>query len=293
MKTLRQPDVLLRIAASLLVSFFIVMNGRWDRISNAFFSPYFYIAFVFSFVVSFFLLYLVRIGNTFLDQKFPWKSDASLALWVKIFKIAVRAVFQIVVCFIIPSLINLLIIALYFRLINSMFDVGDYLIHDFPIIALLLILLNCYYIIQQFRKVPVEIRYVMSEPNRQTMQLSRFDTFVTVDVARDVLYCGRLAKRVQIHLRDEQRFTVEDALRDLADQYEPSGLFQINRSIVINLAIVKGYEKGLRRDNLQLTIHDDYANLPSMQNSSLFVVTKEHIEAFKSKMDMRFDTQNL
>ena len=186
-----------------------------------------------------------------------------------------------------------MIIALYFRLINSIFDVGDYLIHDFPIIALLLILLNCYYIIQQFRKVPVEIRYVMSEPNRQTMQLSRFDTFVTVDVARDVLYCGRLAKRVQIHLRDEQRFTVEDALRDLADQYEPSGLFQINRSIVINLAIVKGYEKGLRRDNLQLTIHEDYINLPSLQNSSLFVVTKEHIDAFKSKMDMRFDTQNL
>lgn len=83
---------------------------------------------------------------------------------------------------------------------------------------------------------------------------------------------------------------VEDSLSSLHERYHSAGLMQINRSTLVNIAIVKGYTKGPRRDTLQLIIQEEYIEIPTMQNTSLFVVTKEHLDTFKTQMEVRFDT---
>lgn len=282
MKTIRRRDILLRIGASALVSIFIVLNGRWHQFTIAISAPDFYFALFISFLVAFFLLYLVRIGNTFLDREHPWEKHLML-----------RAFFQFILCFIVPTILDISIIAVYFRITSSEFNVTDYLMHDYPIIAMLLILLNSYYTIKHFSGPSHAPIQQQDQPAGQLMNLSRGRTLITVNVQTDILYCCRMAKRVQIYIRDGQRFVVEDSLRQLSEQFSESELLQINRSTIINMAIVQGYTKGVRRDTLQIIIKEPYAELPAMQNLTLFAVTKEYMEPFKAKIDLRTATPEM
>lgn len=287
MNTIFHHHQALRAISAGVVAIFVVLNGRWHLIGEAVVSPAFYFALLVSFGIAFFLLYLVQVGNSFLDGRIAWSSNFFLRLF-----------FQFFMCLVLPSVIDVALVSLYFKATDSIFDVTDYLFHDYPIIGLLLVLLNFYYTVPHFLGQPKaahpqqdSLQHHLSETTMthpHILKLSHAGKSVHFDVATDLLYFCRISKRVWVFTKDGDKYHIDDSLSNLQERYHDAGMVQINRSTIINIAVVKGYAKGLRRYTLDLIVKDEYKAVPTMDNSGFLVVTKEYIPVFKAQMELNY-----
>lgn len=272
MKTTSHKQTHLGMFVSFLAALFIVLNGRWDLIGKAIVSPLFYVALTVSFAIAFFLLSVVHHGNRMLDKYHPWNKNFYL-----------RLLLQVLVGVLLPAILDIVLVAVFLKAKHSEIDMLSYLIHDFPIVLLLLILANVYYAVNLFLQKPghngVPDMDNINPP--YAIRIQNDNRNIKLNIREDVLYCCRMGRRVTIYTVDGNSYQVYQSLANLVDEHHEAGLVQINRSILLNKHIARGYNRGQRRNTLQVIFKKNYAGLPAMQNHTLFVVTKEHLETFK------------
>lgn len=262
--------LLIRILISAFTALFIVLHGRWNLIGEAVFSPSFYFAFLLSFAVACLLMYIVGVSTRWLDKRYPWQADFYR-----------RSALQLLFGLIIPSAVDLLFAGVYLNALGQDLKKSGFLLFDFPVIFLFLVLVNVYYFIRHYMPQQASHDAPFADKTADNLTIYHNGTHVQLSVCRDVLYCCRMGKRVAVYTRGGASYHTDLSLGNLLRGYEEAGLMQVNRSLLINYRIAQGYSRGSRRDTLQIIINNEYRDIPAMRDISLFVVTKEHIRAFK------------
>lgn len=283
MKTFLLHHRTVRVGLAVIVSLFIVLHGRWQEVLDALVAPSFYLAFGVSFSIALFLLWYVHSANRILDRYFPWDGIVADRLWARVAKLVFRCLLQLLVGVVIPATADLLLVGTYLNAIGEDMHTNGFLQFDFPVIVFFLVIMNGFYILViGLLKEPKPQATPEPEPAENIMLLTHAGTCVQLQIDTDILYCCRIGKRVAIHTKDGNIYYSSDSLGNMHETYRGAGLILINRSTLFNVLVAQGYKRGLRRDTLQVIIKDEYLKIPTMDNQTLFVVTKEHIQTFKT-----------
>ena len=95
--------------------------------------------------------------------------------------------------------------------------------------------------------------------------------FVAVN---DILYCQANGAYTTIFLKDNAKLVASKSLGDFQDQLEPSGFFRIHHSYLINLALVKEYQ---RNDGGYVVMNNDARLEVSQRKRKEFLEAVDHL----------------
>lgn len=138
----RYNDFYFRLIASVIGAHFVVMFGEKISLFEALLMPAYYIALGGSAIIAFLLINTIWAITAWLDKRYDWYEHPYL-----------RCAYQFLVGIILTSLLAFVLAALYFYIRGQNIVDTLYLQFDYPVIILLLILLNGYYIIHYFVKL--------------------------------------------------------------------------------------------------------------------------------------------
>jgi len=287
---IRYDNRRLRTIAALGASMYMLFHGRPLEIVRAFTSPGFYFAFAVSFGIALILVSFIHNITVWLDTKCGWRQMP-----------AERAILQFTLGVLVPSLIEILLVSIYFEAKGENLIENGFLLVDFPVIILLLFLLNTYYFIHHLLLTEgghnvMESKYQQTEPHTVNLPLEfvedKLETTyrgreIEVNIS-DILFYYRLHNIVRLVNAAGNDYPVKMSLGKLTEKYNRSDFCQINRSVMINLKLVERYENGLRRDTLDLVLKPEYTELAKRIELSSFQVTREYIPPFLEKFRTRY-----
>lgn len=128
-------DLPFRIIIALLAAHIIVSFGEKESLFQLLLMPDYYRSLGFSFVIAFILVCIVHATTVSLDRRFDWRSVP-----------VVRAGLQFSLALLLPAILAFLLAFFYFRAFGLHILDTLYLKYDFPVIVLMLVLLNIYYL---------------------------------------------------------------------------------------------------------------------------------------------------
>ncbi|MBT2621932.1 LytTR family DNA-binding domain-containing protein [Chryseobacterium sp. ISL-6] len=279
MDSLNYNNRKLRIGAALVASVYIVLHGRLHLFLKAITSMGFYVAVAASFVSAMLLTYLVHKITIWLDKHYNWRS-----------KPVKRSLFQLVCGIIMPSILDVALMSIYFKVLGENIFQNDFFLVDFPIIVALITILNLYYLIhfllltepKNLVSDQDEINNVSEGNNAPILTIQYSGQNIVLEVSTDVLFfyrSGRLTKVVTI---TGNEYPTNYSLVYLAERFQSANFSRINRSVIINRNVVTGYVPGVKRDTIQVNFKPQYYEAIQNKDRDLFRVTKENIVDFKS-----------
>lgn len=258
----------------------------------------FYVAFIVSVSISLLLVYLVHRITKKLDQLCDWRTRPYE-----------RSILQFSLGVVLVSYIDYLLIGAYFRATGQDIYSLEFFRVDFPVVVFLIFTLNTYYlvyylllsekyIIQQLNekhhlelvKLRQELRIADQEEdnarereNNPGVLVIRHKTLhLRFEVSNDILYFYRLGKVVKCLTSNGSHYTVNLSISDLKERYLSYGFIQISPGMLINFEIIKGYEPGIKRNTIEISLKDVYKEYIEDAKTDLFVVTREYINEFKT-----------
>lgn len=258
-----------RIIVSVAASTFIIFFNRPLDLVDALTYPKFYLIYSFSAAVAFLLVSITHFFTIWLDRRMKWEESFTL-----------RLILQAALGFLLPAFVDLFIYKIYFDSAGeSIFD-NEFFSIDWVAVCILLICLNLWY-------------YGMYERKRNSLLKRDIDAISSLNleyrgreyvfnVKNDVLYFASINKQVRAYTRTGESYPVNENLAALAEKFEASRFMRINRTLVVNLDIIKDYRNGEKRHTLELDIKPNIIIDP--KNLSLFVVTRDNINSFKEEL---------
>lgn len=258
----------------------------------------FYMAFIVSVSISLLLVYLVHRITKKLDQLCDWRTRPYE-----------RSILQFSLGVILVSYIDYLLIGAYFRATGQDIYSLEFFRVDFPVIVFLIFTLNTYYlvyylvlsekyIIQQlnekhhfelqnlrleFQNNGLEGDNAKDRENNPGILVIRHRTLhLRFEVSSDILYFYRSGKMVKCLTSSGNHYTVNLSISDLKERYLSYGFIQISPGMLINFEIIKGYEPGIKRNTIEISLKDLYKEYIEDEQLELFIVTKEYINEFKT-----------
>ena len=258
----------------------------------------FYVAFIVSVSISLLLVYLVHRITKKLDQLCEWRARP-----------VERGVLQFSLGVVLVSYIDYLLIGAYFRATGQDIHSLEFFRVDFPVIVFLIFTLNTYYlvyylvlsekyIIQQlnekhhfelqnlrleFQNNGLEADNAKERENNPGVLVIRHRTLhLRFEVSNDILYFYRSGKVVKCLTSNGNHYTVNLSISDLKERYLSYGFIQISPGMLVNFEIIKGYEPGIKRNTIEISIKEEYKQHIEDAKNELFIVTREYINEFKT-----------
>jgi|GEM_PF-5222844 len=261
---------IIRFAGAMIASLYINLQHRWHLIETALVTRRFYIAVIVSFLLAYLLAYLAEFITNRLDQTHPVYKRKFL-----------RVVYQLLLGVILLLILDMMLMIIYFSAFGQMFPVIDFMIRDFPIIFLFLMLLNYYYL--RISPTRFEAETIQESAVEHALEINYNGTFIRLNPSSDILYLQRQGKLVRVITVAGKEYPIPDKIANLSKQFQFT-LCQINRSTIVNPRVLKGYLSGVRRDTLQILFKVEYDDLIKNLKQEHFRVTKEHILDFKQSL---------
>ena len=216
--TIFYNDSYIRIFLALIGSHIIVAFGEDYSIYELLLDPDYYRALVSSFLMAFLVITLVYRVTLYLDKKLDWLEQA-----------LARALSQLTFGLVFPALVAFLLAAIYFYLFDLHILDTVYLKYDFPVIVLMLILVNGYYTGFYFYKRTVQ----PAEDIGGVMIVHRSEKRIPLKV-EDIAYCYHQDGNNFIRTNDGEEFLSPVSLDKLSDQLPDTSFFKVNRKMIIN-----------------------------------------------------------
>ncbi|RQO76559.1 hypothetical protein DBR40_11705 [Pedobacter sp. KBW01] len=254
-RNITYPAIYYRTPIFLLTAHYLVAYGEPESFFTLLQLPYYYYAVLGSFIITMATAEFILVVTRYLDKVKPWGAHFRRRLWL-----------QLVLGVLVTLLLAILLAAAYFYIRGQNIITADYFKYDFTLVVCFVLFLNLIYLIiaqmqgrQQLAKLRLPSKHKPTEVNQTKTEVA----------AIYPLGQGYLAvlKNGESVIWSK---TIEQSLSELpADQY-----FLINRSDIVNRAIIEGFELGhSRRLKLILKI-----TLP--HNRSL-IVSQRKVVAFK------------
>lgn len=249
----RYHDLLLRAILSLVAAHILVIYGEEESFFQLLLSWDYWRSLLFSFIIAFILVTIVYRITVWLDRRFDWIT-ATLS----------RTGLQVLTGLLLPAIIAFLLADIYFRLYHISIFQTIYLKFDYPVIVLMLLLLNVYYLAFYFFR-----QWQAANAMKGTALPG-----VARPVKRDVYMASKGSEQLPLPLTaicyfyhqgdynfvstfGGDNYLVSDSL-DSIEQTVPDALFfRANRQIIVNHAACQKYEQ-LEYGKLKLIVRPSF-----------------------------------
>lgn len=229
--TVRYRNLAFRLIAAFMATHFIVAYGEPDSFFELIINPDYYLALLPSYGIALILVTVVHRITVRLDRSHDWLSHPLQ-----------RATLQLTLALLLPAILAFILAYLYF-LVNGLniFDT-PYLRFDYPIIVLLLLLLNSYYVgyylywiskIQRQQQPDAQAHEItMPEQTGQTFMVSSGARTIPVPVS-DICYFYREGDYNYVATFTGDRFIISQALDELQQKLNEQHFFRVNRQFLV------------------------------------------------------------
>ncbi len=210
--------------------------------------------------LAFLMILWIHFCNKKLDRYVTWIS-----------KWGFRLTLQLILGVVVPLILNVLVIKVYFRCANEDFEQSGYMQNEFPVVRWMVLFINVLYIawffaINYFRskKINDELKgYIYSLQDGEDQEKFSLPTIEAklgnkiLQVGLDEIACFEREDSIgYVYLLDGRKFNVDFKLYELNELLEGSPFYQINRSVIISFSIIKGYEK-VKNQQALVILKDD------------------------------------
>lgn len=240
------------------------------------------VAMAFSWPFTFLLMFWVHYCTKKLDKLMPWTSH-----WI------IRVLLQFLFAVVLVLIADVVGVKAYFLLLDGDFENSGYMQIEFPIIRWMVLFLNSFYIAWFFavnyfesRKINDGLKdyiFLLNDQKEtehnyiQKIEGKLGNKIMQIDL-NEVACFEREENIGYVYLLDERRFNVDLKLNELSSLLDPSLFYQINRSVMISFAAIKGYEK-VKNMQAKVILKDDL-----FLDASL-LVSRDRYDDFKKRFD--------
>lgn len=245
-------DLYFRLILSLAAAHILVAFGEKHSLSELLLMPEYYISVLGSFLIAFILVSTVRWLNIKLDQRVDWMEQPLH-----------RTGLQILLVVMVPGILAFLLAAIYFKLqgINILNTV--YLRWDFPLILLMLVLLNVYYIAYYFYLYAIgneKKADAADQPSEEQIK----EVFLVNAGAKniplpveEISYFFRVYEVNYLRTADNKDYMISQSLDEVQLQLDNKQFFRANRQLLVNFKACRHFEQ-LPYGKLQLFVQPEY-----------------------------------
>ncbi len=242
-------DLYFRIIAAIISAHIIVVIGEDETFFHLLVDKDYYRAMLYSFIIAFLLVNLVYWITRKLDNQYDWKQH----------KIR-RPILQLFFSFFLPSIAAFLLAFTYFKIFG--YDIWNtwYLRYDYPIIVLMLLMLNIYYLAFYFYRqwqftesmiIPVVANKEESKSKGVfVVQKGAKNIPLQVDTISYFFHNGDFNF---VRTFEQEDFIITQALDDVQQQLNEKQFFRANRQTIINFNACQHFEP-LEHGKLELYV---------------------------------------
>lgn len=248
---IRYNDLAFRIILALVAAHLIVSFGAKETFFQLLLMWDFYRSLLISFVIAFILINLVYLATVQLDKRFDWKAYTLQ-----------RVALQILFACIAPAIFAFLMATLYFAAFGMWIFNTRYLQFDFPVVCLMILFLNIYYLAFYFYR-----RWEFSE---QRLAEGKIEP-ITKERGKEVIIVNKGTKNQPIPIEtvsyffhdgdynflrtiDREDFIIPFTLDEMQSQLNDKQFFRVNRQMIVNYNACQHFEL-LQYGRLELTLN--------------------------------------
>lgn len=226
----RYHDLLFRIILSLIAAHLIVSFGETESFFQLLLSWDYWRSLCFSFIIAFILVSIVYICTAWLDNRFDWTKRTLPRVWL-----------QISLGLVLPSIIAFLLADVYFRIYHISIFKTIYLKFDYPVVVLMLLLLNVYYVaFHFFRRWQQSVHTVNDRKDGKTERKEH--TFIVTKGTRniplpvaEIAYWYHEGDYNFVRVFKGEDFVVSETLDSIEKQLNSEIFFRVNRQMIVNI----------------------------------------------------------
>ena len=250
------------LAIPLASHFLISIRERdtlWHRIHN----PYYWIALGYSLVVCYLSVYVISQISKRLDL-FDGKQGITFGRFLK----------QFVFGLLLPLCGITLLAAGYYGYFGENILEREYLVHELPIVALFLCVVNCYYLMRSFYEgasLPLESR-IVEEQVTDNVVVYRKGEYVPTDF-RDIAMIDQIELINWVVNFDGEKHMLAYTLKEISALLDGCEFFQINRKQILNRRAIKSFRPGTF-GKLEVTL--------TVEQRSRVTVSKDRVKNFRA-----------
>jgi hypothetical protein len=252
---IRYNDLWLRIISSVLAAHFIVVYGVEKTLFQILLTPIYYVAMAASVAIAFTLISFVRWVSLRLSKNFDW-----------IDKPMQRTGLQLLLGWIAPGILAFLMAFIYFSLRGMHILDTLYLRFDYPIILLLILLLNLYYLAYYFyERMRFAENAVVNSPigqeeingeTRQTFLINQGAKSIPIPIT-DIAYFFREGAYNFLRTFNGDDYAVMQSLDEVQAVLSVADFFRANRQMLVSRKACKHFET-LSYNKLELFLEPHY-----------------------------------
>lgn len=242
MDTLEKPvtrkdgyhDFYFRVIIALLAAHLLIAFGEKETFFQLLEMPAYYWSLLPSFIIAFLLVNFVNLVTVRLDKNHDWIQQP-----------LIRAGLQITLALLLPAVLAFLLASAYFWAFGYNIFKTLYLKYDFPVIVLLLVLLNAYYLSFYFYRKSRIAEKALLHPLPTKDENSRGETII-----KEIFLVQRGAETIPLPISaiayfyregdynflktfDGQSYLISQALDEVEQQLDKRLFFRANRQVIV------------------------------------------------------------
>lgn len=237
-------DLTFRLLISVPAAAYMVLYRQIDSLWESFFDPSFWIGGIYSYLICILLLWIIRKVTMRLDSFCDWRRQTLF-----------RALYQFCLGIAATVVLTFLLATLFFFFFNTDIRDTDYVSDDLPLVVLLIILANLYYLAFYLWQVPpdgfvplnkVEEVLLKQEPKEtnKLLFLAETDEGIIPLVQENIAAVFRQNEYVLIKTFDRKTMTVNQAINQIYKALDSFHFFQINPRWIVNYKICLKFRTG-------------------------------------------------
>jgi hypothetical protein len=280
-------NFIFRILAAFAAALFLVKYGERISIFKALLLPSFYMAMIGSFIIAFFLIYIVHYVTVGLDKRTGWQDNPLK-----------RALFQFIFAFMLPVILAYLLAAIYFMFYDINILNTDYDILDFPVTIIMIFGLNVYYYFYAYiyrlktaksqnvepelstaairELIPHQKEYVLVHVNNEELYLHAVE---------EVCYFYCLNNSYLVKTFDNKTYGIDKTLKELEDIYAGQHFFRLNRNTILNFNAIHSLTQEKKDRGILVHLKPGLFTGKPDEEIRRFSIPKEKVIAFKRWID--------
>jgi hypothetical protein len=251
--------ILLLIA--LPVAHFIVTESQHKPMLVLIRQHNYHVAMIFSWPVTFLLMFWVHYITKKLDVFAPWTSK-----WFK------RVCLQFLLGVLLVLVVDVIVVKAYFSVLGGNFEKSGYMQIEFPIIRWMVLFLNSFYIAWFFSvkyfeskkindRLTADIDLLNKEKEITNSYAQKIEAQIGTKVllldVDDIAYFERDENVGYVYLSNGEKLNIDYKMHQLVAMLDPTLFYKIDRSLMISFTAVRGYEK-LRDRRGKIIFQDDF-----------------------------------
>jgi hypothetical protein len=240
-KPVAYNDLYFRIIISLIAAHIIVTFGAKESLFLLLISWFYYRSLILSFVIAFLLISGVYLATIKLDKHYDWQRQTAK-------RIGLQAVFGLVL----PSVCAFLLAAVYFGIFGYNILDTYYLRFDFPVIVIMLILLNIYYLAFYFykrgqyfetrlRSAGISVDAIDGQKNKEVIVVQEGNKNIPL-LVESICYFYHDGHYNFVRTNDREDFIIAQTLDEMQLQLSDKQFFRVNRQMLVNFTACQHYE---------------------------------------------------